>query len=65
MIFTVSLERRMASATAVRSLRRRVISPASTAMPEPLAMAMAASDWARAGASLMPSPTMATLRPLS
>ena len=53
----------MAVATPRGSPRIRVTSLASMAMSVPVPMAMPTSAWARAGASLMPSPTMATTAP--
>ena len=53
----------IAVTTARRSPRMRVTSDASMAMSVPVPMAIPTSAWARAGASLMPSPTMATCRP--
>ncbi|OLS14112.1 MAG: hypothetical protein RBG13Loki_2290 [Promethearchaeota archaeon CR_4] len=46
-----------------KSLRTRTISPVSiaTSVPDPTAIPTLA--WARAGASLMPSPTIATMSP--
>src|SRR5574341_1320680 len=53
----------MAVTTPRRSPRISVMSDASMATSVPVPMAMPTSAWARAGASLMPSPAMATLRP--
>src|SRR4029453_974748 len=60
---SVRRERRMASAAARRSPRTRVRSLASMATSVPVPMASPRSAWARAAASLTPSPTMATTRP--
>ena len=53
----------MAVATPRRSPRISVTSPASMAMSVPVPIAMPTSACASAGASLMPSPTIATTRP--
>ena len=50
----------MARATPRTSLRSSAMSAASTATSVPEASAMPTSAWASAGASLMPSPTIAT-----
>ena len=47
-----------------RSPPIRVTSEAAMATSVPVPMAMPRSAWARAGASLIPSPTMATVLPL-
>ncbi len=52
-----------ASTTPRRSPRIRVMSEASMAISVPVPRAMPTSAWARLGASLRPSPTMATRRP--
>ncbi len=54
----------MAATTSSRLSFINTISPLSMATSVPLPMAMPTSAWARAGASLMPSPTKATLLPL-
>ena len=54
---------RMASTTPWRSVRISVMSAASIAMSVPDPIAMPTSACASAGASLMPSPTIATTRP--
>ena len=54
-----------ASATLRRSLRRSVTLAVSRATSVPPPMATPRSAWASAGASLSPSPTMATRRPCS
>ena len=59
----VSRESRMALGTSESSLRIRIRSADSMAMSLPLPMAQPTSAWTRAGASLMPSPTIITLRP--
>ena len=60
---SVARDSATASAAAPRSARMRTISAesAATAVPEPIAIPRSAA--ARAGASLMPSPTTATVRP--
>jgi len=57
--------RSSAPRTSIRSLRSSTTCAASTAMPAPPPIAMPRSADARAAASLMPSPTMATCRPSS
>ena len=59
----VSRESRMALGTSESSLRVRIRSADSMAMSLPLPMAQPTSAWTRAGASLMPSPTIMTFRP--
>src|ERR1035438_10315576 len=59
----VRRESSMASATPLRLSRISVMPPASMAAAVPEPMAMPRSACASAGASLMPSPTMATRRP--
>ena len=63
MIRMVRRDSSMAVTTPRRSPRIKVTSAASMATSVPEPMAMPTSAWARAGASLMPSPTMATSRP--
>mmetsp|Transcript_21806 Transcript_21806/g.64345 ORF Transcript_21806/g.64345 Transcript_21806/m.64345 type:complete len:201 (+) Transcript_21806:1037-1639(+) len=58
-------ERSTAVSTSARDARTSTTSAASTATSVPEPMATPTSAWARAGASLMPSPTMATRRPSS
>jgi hypothetical protein len=53
----------IAAAICLRSLRTKVMSDASIAMSVPVPMAIPTSAAASAGASLIPSPTMATTRP--
>ena len=53
----------MMAATSRGSLRTRTMSADSTATSVPAPMAMPTSAATRAGASLTPSPTMATRRP--
>src|SRR5581483_11290505 len=55
--------RRMASAAARRSPETSVRSDASMATSVPVPIASPRSAWASAGASLTPSPTIATVRP--
>ena len=64
MMRIVRRERSSADDDAARSPRISVTSAASmaTSVPEPIAMPTSA--WASAGASLMPSPTMATTSPV-
>ena len=59
----VARERARAVSTASMPPRMRTMSPASALTSTPLPTAMPTSATARAGASLMPSPTMATSRP--
>ena len=66
MMRSVARETLIAATTASRSARTSVMSAASMATSEPVPMAIpkpAAPAWARAAASLTPSPTMATLAP--
>ena len=63
MVRKVARESRMASAAARRSPETSVRSEASMATSVPVPIASPRSAWARAGASLTPSPTMATTRP--
>ena len=65
MVLRVRRDRRMASAAERRSPETRVMSDASIAMSVPVPIARPRSAWARAGASLTPSPTIATTRPSS
>ena len=65
MVRNVRRERRMAVATPSSSAESRVMSELSMATSVPVPMAMPRSAWTRAGASLTPSPTMATTRPCS
>ncbi len=60
MIRMVARDKRIASATPCRFPPTRTIPPVSLATSEPEPMAMPRSAVASAGASLMPSPTMAT-----
>src|SRR5690625_4781125 len=59
----VALERSRALTIPRRSPDIRTTSALSMAMSVPVPMAMPTLAWARAGASLIPSPTNATLRP--
>ncbi len=59
----VRRESRIAVATTRRSSLISVTSEASMATSVPVPIAMPTSAWVRAGASLIPSPTMATTRP--
>ena len=63
MMCSVWRESLIASGMAVRSLRTTVMSAACMAASVPEPMAMPRSARVRAGASLTPSPTMATTRP--
>ncbi len=63
MIPTVRRDRAMADATSRGSPPTRVTSDASMATSAPVPMATPRSAWASAGASLMPSPIIATARP--
>ncbi len=63
MVRMVARESLMARATPASSPPTRVISLASMATSVPVPMAIPTSALARAGASLMPSPTMATTCP--
>ena len=65
MLRMVALESSMAPATSSRSFFISTMSADSMATSVPAPMAMPTSARARAGASLMPSPTMATFLPLS
>src|SRR3989338_7170984 len=60
-VLMVFLESSIADATDLKSLLISVISPASIATSVPVPMAIPTSAAAKAGASLMPSPTMATM----
>ena len=60
---SVRRESRIASAAARRSPETRVRSEASIATSVPVPIARPRSAWASAGASLTPSPTIATTRP--
>ena len=60
MIGMVARDSSIAAATARGSPPTRVMSEASMATSAPVPMAIPRSAWARAGASLMPSPTIAT-----
>ena len=57
--------RRTACTSVCKSFLTRTISAASTAISVPLPIAKPISAVTRAGASLIPSPTMPTTRPLS
>ena len=63
MVRRVLRANRMASAAERRSPRTRVMSAASMATSVPVPIARPRSAWARAAASLTPSPTMATVLP--
>ena len=63
MTVIVARDRPMAAGTPRGSPPTSVTSDASMATSAPVPMAMPRSAWASAGASLMPSPTMATVRP--
>ena len=63
MVDSVLRDSRMASGTAVSSLRTTVMSAACMAASVPEPMAIPRSEVVRAGASLTPSPTMATTWP--
>jgi hypothetical protein len=63
MLPIVARERSMAVTSPERAPEIKVMSEASMATSVPVPMAIPTSAWARAGASLMPSPTMATTRP--
>ncbi|MNT22252.1 hypothetical protein D3C72_1576310 [compost metagenome] len=63
MVDRVARESWMARSTPRTSPETSVRSEASMATSVPVPMAMPTSAWARAGASLMPSPTMATFWP--
>ena len=60
---TVGRDSAIAEPTSRGSPPTSVTSDASMATSVPVPMATPRSAWASAGASLMPSPTMATLRP--
>ena len=62
---SVARQRRIASAAARRSPQTSVRSEASMATSVPVPIARPRSAWASAGASLTPSPTIATTRPSS
>src|SRR5690625_735104 len=62
---SVRLESRIASTAARRSPRTRVTSAAAIAASVPVPIASPRSAWARAAASLTPSPTIATCLPCS
>ena len=62
-VASVRRERRIASAAARRSPETRVRSEASIATSVPVPIARPRSAWASAGASLTPSPAIATTRP--
>src|SRR6266511_2184512 len=63
MVRSVRRDNRMASTAARRSPRTRVRSDASMATSVPVPIARPRSAWARAAASLTPSPTIATTLP--
>ena len=63
MVRIVARLRAIAAATLRGSPRIRVMSDASIATSAPVPIAMPTSAWARAGASLIPSPTIATSLP--
>src|SRR5215212_5760443 len=63
MVPTVLRERAIAVTIVRRSPPTRVMSEAAIATSVPVPMAMPRSAWASAGASLIPSPIMATVLP--
>ena len=65
MVVTVRRDRAMAETMPRRSPPIRVMSEAAMATSAPVPMAMPRSAWARAAASLMPSPAIATTWPCS